>query len=225
MNIKGKTLVAFQIIMYLCVHTNAQVYKSKVCSSITQEPLEYAIVSLNSSGGKVLFSGVTDSKGEFQIKYVNGATTLKIALLGYKVFEQDVNNKPVLPNIIYLYSSPIELKGVEVVSNREIHDIDKDSYFVTDSMRRGMNSAAEMLGQIKGINYNFYDDSLSVYGQRNILLLVNGIKKSNSYIKNINPKRISRVEVVHNPGGRYLSDNYAAVINLILYEDYVGFTE
>jgi len=141
-------------------------------------------------------------------------------MLGYKTFKKDIAAFSSIPDTIFL--SPFTLKEVEVRANREMHEVDKDSYFVTDSMRKGTTFAADMLGLIKGITYNWYDGSLSVYGQKNILLLVNGVEKSDSYIKNINPKRITKVEVIHNPSGRYISDNYAAIINLVLYEDYVG---
>ena len=72
------------------------------------------------------------------------------------------------------------------------------------------------------IMYNWFDTEISVDGEKNVLLLVDGIEKPSNYIKDINPKKIKSVEVIHNPGGRYLSDNYAAVIDIKLYENYIG---
>jgi len=215
---KLKVKIALVITMCLCQMLNAQTYKGIVCDSLTRKPLQNAIVSLCSPKGDVLRSCMTNSDGGFQLQYFKGSTILQISILGFKSKKEILNLS--LPDKLYL--SPLIMKEITVTANQEIHDIDKDTYLVTDSLRKGTAFAADMLGQIKGINYNWFDNSLSVYGQKNILLLVNGVEKDDNYIKNINPKRITKVEVVHNPGGRYISDNYAAIINLILYEDYVG---
>jgi len=218
MYIKLKVKIGLVITMCACQMLNAQTYKSIVCDSLTRKPLQGAVVSLCSPKGEVLHSCMTNSDGSFQLQHFKGSTILQISILGYKSKKEILSLS--LPDKFYL--SPLILKEISITANQEIHDIDKDTYLVTDSLRKGTTFAADMLGQIKGINYNWFDNSLSVYGQKNILLLVNGVEKDQSYIKNINPKRITKIEVVHNPGGRYISDNYAAIINLILYDDYVG---
>ncbi len=203
----------------LCAATSlqAQTYQRVVCDSLTREPLQYAIASLCTSTGEVVSSGMTTSAGVFKLQGSKEAGVLQVSFAGYSTWKRPV---AALPDTVFL--APVLLKEVEITASREVHDIDKDTYQVTDSLRKGTSFAADMLGLLPGINYNWYDGALSVYGQKNILLLVNGLEKPSGYIKNINPKRITKVEVVHNPGGRYISDHYAAIINLILYEDYVG---
>lgn len=114
------------------------------------------------------------------------------------------------------------LKTVVVTGSTKKYDVDKDTYIITDSLRKDVVNTADMLGMLPGITYNWQDNSLSVYGQKNIRLVVNGVELSENYIKELNPKRVKSVEVVHNPNGRYASDNLAALINVVLYDDYVG---
>lgn len=215
-NIKCCIVIAICIISQML---NAQTYQSIVCDSITQNPIQYVIVSLCSNKGEILRSTVTNSGGIFKLENVKNAALMQFSFVGYHKLQKVLINSS-LPEKLYL--SPIALKDVVVTANYELHDIDKDSYIINDSLRKGTTFAADMLGNLKGITYNWYDNSISIFGQKNILLLVNGIEKNDDYIKNINPKRIQKVEVIHNPGGRYVSDNYAAIINLILYEDYIG---
>lgn len=217
-NVNRMKLILWGVLMLVACNMQAQV-TFMLKDSLTAEPLPDAVVSLYSQE-KVLFSTVTTSKGNCTFRLPKEATLMKISRINYTTKTLRVNSSIAFPQLILL--SPRVLKEVVVTGDAETHDIDKDGYLVTDSLRKGTAFAADLLGKLPGVMYDWFENSVSVYGQKNILLLVDGMEKSQDYIKNMNPQRIKKVEISHNPGGRYLSDNYAAIINLLLYEDYVG---
>lgn len=218
-----KLNLIFSIVLLALTYNNkvvAQIYQGIVCDDLTHKPLQYAIISLFGTTNNVLVNTITGEEGKFSLNENKNGKTIRVSLLGYETKTMPIENRFSPNDTIFLNVSG--LNEVTVVGKREIHDIDKDTYFVTDSMRQGMTFAAQMIGQLPGVRYDWFGNNLSVYGSKNILLLVDGFEKDASYIKNINPKRIEQIELIHTPNGRYVSDNYAAIINLKLKQNYVG---
>lgn len=205
--------------MFVSVSVQAQMLRGTVCDSITNEPLAQVTVSAY-LGNNVIFRARSNNEGLFFIESKDHPSSIEFSYVGYKTKRIGVDGSKTDLGIIKL--SPLALAEVSVVGSTTMNKIDKDVYLVTDEIRKGVMNAGEMLGKLPGIMYNWYNTEISVDGDKNVLLLVDGLEKPSNYIKDINPKKIKSVEVVHNPGGRYLSENYAAVIDLKLYEDYVG---
>lgn len=205
----------------LSVHVTAQSYHGFVCDSVTRKPVEYAAVALYRSG-QLTHSAITAENGAFKLETPKEAFVLKVSMLGYRTLTKEVLPQTASGDTLFLSPLTVSLHEVEIRAETTEFGIDKDSYIITDSIRKGTTSAADLLGMLPHITYNWFDKSLAVYGRQEILLLVNGVERESNYIKSINPKRIKAVDVVHNPGGRHISDNYAAIVNLLLYDDYIG---
>ncbi|NOR87236.1 MAG: hypothetical protein GQ527_06470 [Bacteroidales bacterium] len=101
-------------------------------------------------------------------------------------------------------------------------EIDKDIVFITKKNKTGTSDTKDVLNKLSGIHYDYYLKALTVDGEKNIMLLVNGLQKDDEYIKNISPDRIKKVEIIRDPDGKYGIQNYAAVINIILKMNYEG---
>lgn len=117
----------------------------------------------------------------------------------------------------------IDLKEVVVTARNIEYYTDKNTYIVTARMREGASSAQEMLNKIHGIRFDRISNTIKVAGEGNVLLLVDGLQQSQEYIKNLSPSRIGKIEVINEPSGRYISEDYSAVINFILKKDFTGF--
>ncbi|MBR6197103.1 MAG: hypothetical protein IKQ72_05820 [Bacteroidaceae bacterium] len=197
----------------------AKDFKGVVCDAKTKQPLGQALV-VSASNAKVSNQVYTDDEGRFMITSAEDDVVLLFKLVGYE--DKKLIIEQIGSNVGKVLLTPVVLSEVSVTASTSNHDIDKDTYIITDEIRKGAFNAGEMLGKLPNIMYSFYDTKIRVNGKENVLLLVNGMEKPESYIKDINPKRIKSVEVINNPSGRYLSEDYEAVIDLKLYEDYVG---
>lgn len=212
-------IIVLLVALLSTMTAGAQTYQGTVCDSATNKPLEYATIILLKKGD-IAATAHTEADGSFKLKAAKGAEAIKVSLVGYNSRSIALTDQQY--NMGNISLSSVELENVTVNGSTTKYEVDKDTYIITDSIRKGMINTADMLGQLPGITYNWYDKSLTVYGQKNILLVANGVEMSPNHIKEINPKRVKSVEVIHNPGGRYISDNYAALINVVLYDDYVG---
>lgn len=119
-------------------------------------------------------------------------------------------------------SRSTNLGEVSVEAGASSSTPDKDIYYITDSLRQGVSSTGELLGRLPNVLYNWYNKRITVFGQYEVILTVDGVEKDEAFIKEINPKRVRAVEISHNPGGRWLGEGLVAVIDIKLYEDYVG---
>ena len=207
------------VFMIISVSIQAQNICGILCDSVTNEPLSQANISAF-VGNNVIFRGCSNNEGRFIIESKEMPTSVEFSYVGYNKKRVLIDGNTSDLGVIKL--SSIVLTEVEVVGSTINNGIDKDVFIVTDEIRKGSMNAGEMLGRLPNIMYNWSSTEISINGEKNVLLLVDGIEKPSNYIKDINPKKIKSVEVNHNPGGRYLSDNYAAVIDLKLYEDYIG---
>lgn len=94
---------------------------------------------------------------------------------------------------------------------------DKTIYYVTNKIISASGSAQDVLRYIPGIQVDL-KKNISLEGSSNILLFVNGMERDKSYISQLNPSNIDRVEVMNTPSSNY-DGNISGVINIILKKD------
>ncbi len=114
----------------------------------------------------------------------------------------------------------VRLEGVEVTTRTETHSGLTDSYMVTKQMREGIRNAGELLSRVNGVFYNPMTREIKYLGSSNVVILVDSIQKSDSYIKRLSPDRFDRIDIVNNPTGKYLG--YDAIINFHTKPNYIG---
>ncbi|MDR0661727.1 MAG: hypothetical protein LBG19_13285 [Prevotellaceae bacterium] len=90
-------------------------------------------------------------------------------------------------------------------------------------MRAPVSNAEQLAGQLPGVRFDRISDEVKIDNQSSILLLVNNIQRSKAYVSGLSPDRIESIEVIKNPAGRFVSDDYYAVINYILKKDDAGY--
>jgi hypothetical protein len=95
-------------------------------------------------------------------------------------------------------------------------------YEITAGLSRGASNALELLGAIPGVYYDKLSEEIRVNHQRNILVLVDGIAHSLHYLRHLSANRVRCVEVVRSMSGRFVSDDYDAIIQVTLKKDYKG---
>jgi Outer membrane receptor for ferrienterochelin and colicins len=186
----------------------------------TKQPIEFATVELLSARDSLLGGCITDSKGYFEITPPARTGKVRIRYLGYRDFEMTFKDRNL--GTLLMDEDSKQLKEVSVKGSARQNKIDRDVFAITKEMRAGTATSQELLGKLSGVNYNRYNKSISVNGSAKVLILVDGVEKDQQMAKTLSPDRIERVEVIKDPVGKYATDGYDAVINIVLKKDYSG---
>jgi hypothetical protein len=206
--------------MFLFAAKSAADISATVKDRQTKQPIEFATVELLSAKDSLLLGCITDSKGYFEITPPQKTAKIRIRFMGYKSYEIAFKDRDM--GTVLMDEDAKELKEISVKGNARQNKIDRDVFTITKDLRAGTSSSSELLGKLNGVNFNRYDKSISVDGKTNVLILVDGVEKDQTMAKNLAPERIERIEVIKDPVGKYATDGYSAVINIILKKDYSG---
>ncbi len=198
-------------------------FTGMVTDAETQELLGYATVSLLGEGNRPLVVGATDDKGAFRLSTSMPPRKIKVSFIGYEVLVRDVSASASALGTFPLQASIVPLDETIVTSHEIRPKIDRTAYSITADMRQGVANAEELLSRIPGVVYDPVEGILRVNQSKEVLLLVDGMEQPKGYVRNLSPQRISTVEVIHTLSGRYVSDGYTAIINLILDREYRGY--
>ncbi len=114
----------------------------------------------------------------------------------------------------------INLKEVVVSASLNPKDATKESFIITDSLRRNTNNALQLIGKLNGITVDMGTDEVNIGKDRNVPVMVNGRDMGEEYARSINPKRIQKVEILRYPKGRY--GDAPIVMNIVLSGNYTG---
>lgn len=143
--------------------------------------------------------------------------------------ENSDNNKPInsLSGDGIKNSIPAErhylLEEILVTASSNINGLNKNRYQVTSEMRQGISTTPELFDHIHNLRYDKLSGQVQTAGGANVLILINGIQQPEEYLRNISPDRIEAIEVITEPNGRYVTDGYTALANLLLKENYTGY--
>lgn len=191
------------------------------------EFIPYANVELlRSSDSTLIKATVTNTEGHYVIENMAfGKYLLRISCLGYR--------KAIIPEFELTDRRPAihfgtislteELKSLGEVTVRaqkltgRLED-DKLVYIISQKSIGHVQSGLELLSQLPDITVNLMSDEVKLAGSNNILFQVNGRKVDHSYLLQLSPNLIDKIEVSTNPGAKYDSD-VDAIINLTLKKD------
>ncbi len=221
-----KRFFAFTLFIFIqCTYAQQEVFVSgQVIDSITNHGLESCTIGFFNTKQVLVTGTTTDSKGYFEIGLQPGKYQMILDYIGYlKISKQVIIRK----NNQFLGTFRLSpdnnlLKSVEIKAKSKAFKVDKDVYVISRKMKVAAANTNDVLDKIQGVNYDRYNNQIKVDGQTNIKILVDGLEKSPDYIRNLNPDRLKKVEIIRDPAGKYALDGYTAVINIILKKNYTG---
>jgi hypothetical protein len=190
----------------------------------TKENLPYSKVIVLNNRDSVIAVGITDEKGFFKIPVNPGRYSLVMSSYGYHndTVSSGIVREDSFLGVFKLNKKFLNLEEMVVFASSRTESLDKDVQLVTSELRKGATAAKDVLNKIIGISYDDYSGTLKVDGDEKIMILVNGVEKSQEYIQNLHPDRLLKVEITRDPGGRYGLEGYAAIVNVILKTNYKG---
>jgi hypothetical protein len=190
----------------------------------SKESLPYCKVVALAANDSIVSGGITDDKGYFRLPLGPGQYKLVVSFYGYD--SDTIQTGPLRADkfvgVIKLKPNALNLDEMNVEASSRIDYLDKDVQIITDKEKQGATAAKDVLDKVAGISYDDYAGVLKVDNDANIMILVNGVEKSQEYVQNLEPDRLLRVETTRDPGGRYGLEGYTAIVNLILRDDYKG---
>ena len=206
----------------------------KVIDQETQQPLEYATITLkNARFPDRLQGGITNEEGVFNFKIFPGRYTVTTE---YISFEKDVKEGVFLREskdlgTITLGMEVNSLNEVELVAERTEVEIrlDKRVYNVGKDITVRGGSVSDVMDNIPSVSVDV-EGNISLRGNNNVRILING-KPSGlvglsgpDALRQLPAESIERVEVITSPSARYEAAGTAGILNIILKrEELAGF--
>ena len=202
----------------------------KVTEQSTQEPVEYATVSvIMEETGKVITGSLTDSEGEFKIFDIAvGRYTIEVDHISYekstlKGITIDGAGHQVSLGTISISPSMLTLEAVTVASDKPVieNKVGKIIYNVSSDITSQGGLAIDVLKKVPQVTVDV-DGNVELQGNSNIKFLING-KPSTVFgnslsdaLASIPASQIRTIEAITNPGARYEAQGTGGVINIIL---------
>jgi len=200
---------------------NLAIVHGYVTDSVSREPIPYAAIQLQNAEGMLVNGAITDAGGMFIMKEVPfGKQTFVVSFMGYRTkrLAREIKEKEQWVGIGIVMENK-QLPEVSVVGEKVLmkEEVDKTVYRLDDFVLRNSPTVLEAMKTIPGVTVKTADESISVNGSKNVLVLVDGMYSSRS-LTTINPEDVESVEVITNPSVEYDSE-VANVVNIILKEE------
>jgi hypothetical protein len=93
--------------------------------------------------------------------------------------------------VFKLNKEVVDLDEIEIHGDSKTEALDRDVQVITETLKKDATAAKDVLNKISGITYDDYSGTLKVDSDPNIMVLVNGVEKSQEYVQNLDPERLS----------------------------------
>ena len=222
----NKLLTVFCAVLGLGVSTcwgqKKVVFSGSVSDSTTRASLEYATIMLYDSLQNLQYVAMSDSNGRFVIQNVHSQSYLiSIDFAGCPTYKENIMVKS---NEGYFYYRAMlnvsqMLDAVVVRSSQPNFQmlVDRTIFRPDTAHLRNRTSGLDVLDKVSGVRVSTADDGVSLYGNANVLVLIDG-EYYHRPLSSISPKDIERIEIIKNPTAQFSSE-VKNVINIILKEE------
>ena len=204
--------LSFSSLMWAQTPSNEIFIKGSVVEASTNQPLEYANITLISTTNPEIITGdVTDTTGNFNIPTIAGTYNIRVEYLGYKTIE--ISNKEITENadlgVFKIESDSELLEGIVIQAKKAEVEIklDKRIYNVGDNAIVRGGNASDVLDNIPSVEVDS-DGNVSLRGNESVKVLIDGkpsglASNVGDALKMLSSESIERVEVITNPSARY----------------------
>jgi outer membrane receptor protein involved in Fe transport len=207
---------------------NSGSISGKVVDQKTNQPLPYVNIVVKENT-KIITGGITTDKGTFSIKNLAFKNyTVEIQFIGYKTYSKTISLtaevKNTNLNTIALEANAIELKGVEVVSEKStiVQKIDRKVINIGKDIVASGTNASEIMNNIPTVSIDPQTKEISLRGNSNVRVLIDG-KPSNvdtaQLLQQIPSSSIKQIELITNPSAKYNPEGMSGIINIILHKN------
>lgn len=191
----------------------------------TKQPLSYVSIICKTKKDSILTGGITNKKGNFSIKKLPlDSLLVEIQYIGYKKVLKKViliTDKKIEMPPVYLEEEIAELDEVIIESERAtvIQKIDRKIINIGKDLASAGTNSLQMLENIPSIEVNYQSGTISLRGNENVRVLIDG-KPSNlstaQILKQLPSSTVKSVELITNPSAKYNPEGMSGIINILL---------
>lgn len=213
--------LTFLLFTLLTTSISAQIKVSGRLVDEQSNPIEFANVTLQSTD---FFRGnISDDQGRFEIQVLAGHYMLKISMIGYTPYENELSVDANLDlGDILIKESAIGLGEVVVKANRVVRAADRFIVILTDDPTVIGKTGSDVLSLSPGVFVQDKDGSISINGKSGTKVYINERPLHESgadllrYLQNLKAEDIVRIEVLPTAGADYDADSASGIIKITL---------
>ena len=213
------------ILCLLFLLINLNIFANNQTSVITgkvidenEEPIPYASVAVYDSD-KLVTGTITNDKGVFTLKVEQSENELRLSIefVGYIKEEIKVvpNKSKIDVGNIVLKENVVMLEDVVVSSTAVSHKstVEHTTINASANMASSKGSALDILSASSSVSVQ--NDEVSIRGNKNILVLMDGIPTTVTDLSTIPAANIKNIDIITNPDASYDSEGTGGIINII----------
>ncbi|WP_396176613.1 TonB-dependent receptor domain-containing protein [Flavobacterium sp.] len=195
-----------------------------IVEAVSKKPLEYATITLkNTTNPKMIYGGITDSKGNFSIEAAAGTFNIIFEFISFIPLELKEKQLTSNTNLgkISLEEDITQLNEVVVRAEKTTVEIklDKKVYNVGKDLMVKGGTVSDILDNIPSVSVDV-EGNVSLRGNENVRILIDG-RPSNAIniteaLRLIPADAIDKVEVITNPSARYDAEGGGGILNIVL---------
>ena len=213
-----KILTILSIVIYPCYAYSQNSVNGRIKDNNNNSITGAAIAMQSLNDTLFVRGGTSDNNGKFQIDDLpSGDYRLSVSCLGFTSYAADISLKQTttLDDIVLKEKSEI-LDEVTVKAAMVINRVDGQIIYPTEALRNASNNGYSIMQKLALPNIRVDDvaHSISAIDNRgDVQIRINGIIISKEEMLALDPKLISKIEFIDNPGVRY-GEDVAYVIDI-----------
>jgi hypothetical protein len=226
-SIKYMSLAVAILISNAVYAQEKQSITGKLIEEKSNQVVPFATVALiKTSDSKIAGGSMSDENGIFSISpVIQGSYILKVSNIGFKPVTRNIeviSNGITDVGILLLQDTSIMLKELVIVGERikAKTESDRITFNVTKKMLDVSDTGTDLLKLIPGVQIDLMQN-ISLEGSRDILIYVDGKERDKSFISQLSPEQIDRIELISAPPSNY-DGNATGAINIVLKKDKVS---
>ena len=222
---KATTTTKQFLILCLLFIFNLNVFAQNNVSSIkgkvigeNEEPIPYASVAVYDSE-KLVTGAITNDKGIFTLKVEQSENEILLAIEFVGYIKEEIKLIPDKSKIdignIVLKENVVMLEDVVVSSTAVSHKstVEHTTINASANIASSKGSALDILSTSSSVSIQ--NDEISIRGNKNILVLMDGIPTTVTDLSSIPAANIKNIDIITNPDASYDSEGTGGIINII----------
>ena len=209
------------VLVSLPVYCYAQPAKCTLSGRLTdqqQSPIAYASIAVY-NGNTPLTGTITDNDGKFMLKVAQSQEPyqLVVEFIGYSKVSQIIIADKSHLNIgtIVLKEDAISLEGATVSAKEVVQKatVEHTTINASANMSSSKGTALDILRSASSVS--ILNDGISIRGNSNILVLIDGVPTTASDLSTIPAGNIKSIEVITNPDASRDASGTGGIVNII----------
>ncbi len=216
-------LLALQLNSINLFAQNTSTITGQVFEAKNNEPLPFAticLIDISDTVSQQMRGIISDDNGNFTIDQIqNGKYNLQVSSIGFKKASKTfkISSSEVIDAGTFSLKDSSLLIAETVITADRIKgksETDKTIYYINNNILSATGNSPDILRHIPGVQVDL-KQNISIDGNPNILLFVDGKERDKSYISQLNPSQIDKIEVINTPPLNY-DGSASGVINIVL---------